>query len=316
MYLYNYRCGKLAGLERYSVKITEYLDSKNIRRWTTGKNTKPGWVNISCCYCNDQNSNHLGINIANGFYHCWRCGKKGSLEWLIAKLERCSIEKAEEITRNIDFDLSFIRERRENVDLSDIPEGNLLSSFSNHLPRLCRDYLEDRNFDADQLQRTYGLRYGGSIGPDKYRVIVPIIMRGQAVSYTGRDITGRSPKRYKECPIEKTLVPPHQLLFNIDTVDQKIIIVEGVFDVFRIGKGSVATLTTSFTSSQVMQLLDLNLKCAFVIFDSEPTAQNKAQELASMLSVGIHHVERIELLSGDPGDLSEEDARYLRSQLF
>ena len=153
-----------------------------------------------------------------------------------------------------------------------------------------------------------------------FESIAPIIYNGKVVHFTGRDITDKSEQRYLFCPDRIALIPRRNLLYNLDNVSKKIIIVEGVSDVWKLGSGSVATFTTTWTKEQVLEICKLDLKAAFVLFDNETRAQKSAQKLCDVLSLicRINHVERVELPDdiNDPGEMNEQDIRYLRRELL
>jgi hypothetical protein len=58
------------------------------------------------------------------------------------------------------------------------------------------------------------------------------------------------------------------------------------------------------------------LKRAFVLYDAEDKAQDMAEKLCFNLSTVVPIVETVELESGDPADLSDDDAKQLRKEIF
>ena len=180
-----------------------------------------------------------------------------------------------------------------------------------------RNYLASRNFDPKELEKTWKLYGTGPIGPYKFRIIAPIFYGGRMVSYQGRDITGKSKIKYKACSKSMELVNHKRILYGLDFVNDVAIIVEGIADVWRLGKGAVATFGIEFTQPQVAILSKLR-KC-FIMFDAEEIAQKKAKELAeSIVSLNPNVKVEIIKLSGvkDPAELTEKEAREISSCLL
>ena len=94
------------------------------------------------------------------------------------------------------------------------------------------------------------------------------------------------------------------------------ICVEGVTDVWRLGRKAFALFGIEYKRQQV-QIIKKIFKKVFVIFDSgEEQAQNKANMLVSDLQmIGVEAYQVI-LEKGDPGELSEEEARYIVKNLI
>lgn len=254
--------------------------------------------------------------------NCFICDFKGSLAKYIHQITTYSWRKCYEIQKQI-FPEEI--EDEENV-ITEVTKDEsefykLYNQFSEKFSKAHKQYLIDRNFDPDELKRKYGL-LSCSEFPSRYsfRVIAPITYQGKVVNFVGRDITDKSDQRYLFCPDRTAILPRRNLLYNLDNAGKKIIIVEGVTDVWRIGSGSVATFTTTWTKEQVLEICKLNLSAAFVLFDNEEKAQKKAQKLCDTLSLlcRIPHVERVELPDdiNDPGELSEPQARYLKKELL
>ena len=302
--------------------VVRYLDDQHIEYRTEGqKNVGQGWIGTNCPFCKltrfgDDYGGHLGINLTTKAITCWRCGTKGPITKYIKEVEDISYFRAESIAQQY-FGLE-IKEgytprefRPENI-------GNVLrSDFLETLLPVTRKYLERRKFDPDYLVKKYDIMDGGNFGPYAWRVIIPFIQRGRVVSYTSRTIqpSNLQPVRYKMCPEEEAAVPRNQLLYNIDTVSKSVIICEGPTDVWRIGDSSIATAGTQFSSGQIEILKNRGLTRAFILYD--PEAETQAERLASSLKLFCNHVEVVYLEDGkDPGDLTDEEAKYLKRDLL
>ena len=105
------------------------------------------------------------------------------------------------------------------------------------------------------------------------------------------------------------------MLYNLDSVKDTIVIVEGVFAVYRLGDGVVATSGMKWTMIQIYLCFLQSLKRAFILFDPERKAQEQAEGLASALSCLIDHVEVL-CLDRDIDNLSENEVKSFRKEIF
>ena len=93
-----------------------------------------------------------------------------------------------------------------------------------------------------------------------------------------------------------------------------MLVVEGVTDVWNIGDDTVATLGIKFTPMQVLTLS--RYRRCFILYDAEEQAQTQADRLSKDLNTVVNEVILLQLPQGDPADLSEDDVKSLRSQIF
>jgi DNA primase len=177
------------------------------------------------------------------------------------------------------------------------------------------EYLEGRGFNPHDIADKYNLWFGGITGHWKFRIIIPMMMDGKVVSFTGRAIGNKINPRYLNLNIQKSIVPVKKALYNIDNAGDSVIVVEGPTDVWRIGDGAVAIMGTKYCERQVKELM--KFRNVFVMLDNEPQTVPIAEQLAADLSTCCNYVEIINIPEmTDPGELSNEDVRSLRSQLF
>ncbi len=292
--------------------VLQYLDDKEIEVFYSGKNisTSGGWIGVQCPFCHDHSS-HGGINLVSKAYSCLRCGKKGMLEFIQA-IENCSKSAAWHITRkyqNIDCYMEAPEVQRSvKVEMPD--------TISKDFAPVFKDYLLERNFDPDYIIDKYYLYSGGYVGFFKLRIVVPIILDREIVTFMGRDITNRADDPYRAYPLEKSKLSTKETLYNIDSVKDTVVIVEGILDAWRIGDGAVATLGTKFTSKQLRLLK--GVKNAFILFDSkkkDPDAEKAALRFAYSLYGTVNHIEILDLDEGDPCDLTEGEVESLRKEI-
>jgi DNA primase len=302
--------------------VLSYLRDRNIPHTTQGKNVALGWVGVQCVFCADR-TNHLGINLTTRMLHCWKCGPHGSVANYIMEHENCPWGKAQDIIREYQ-DATFRtlqKDIRERTALLEIPKGVLRSA-----PAIHHTYLLGRGFDPQFLTRKYGLQFTNELGfPDtfrgdwRYRVIAPVYVNRRLVNLIGMDVV-RNDKRVKYINVgnELSVIPMKECLYNIDSVPVggRAIVVEGITDVWRGGDCFVSTQGIVFSKEQVALLVARKVSHAFVMFDAEPEAQKRAQEMANNLAGLIPNVEVVELEEGDPAEQSNEKIFEIRKILL
>ena len=274
-----------------------------------------GWLNVSCPFCvGGDNKYKLGIS-PKGYGNCWRCGGH-DLEEILCKLLGVRRRRALEIRNEFRGSGQFLDESKVlEAPATVTPPGTALAKAH-------RDYLAGRGFNPDWLAVEYGLL---GTAPDEEwegkffgnRVIIPIRDSfGKVCSFQGRDITGESKLRYKGCPIELSPLHYKRTLYGVEFVRSGfVVVVEGIFDQWRLGRGSVATYGTDLTRHQIALLAKFP-RVVFA-FDSETDAQKKAMKHARELAALGRSVDVVDLELGDRdlGDLSEAEAAVVRVDL-
>jgi len=294
--------------------IQEFLKEYNIPYWERGKNVARGYVNIQCPYCGDR-SNHLGIHKQSHKTSCYKCGGHSLIKTLEILTKLPYSEIREIISK---FHVGFPEEKIHKPVKGALEQ--YFKFFNKDLPEPYFNYLAKRGFDPYYLQEHYGVISCGNMTKFKFRIIIPIFMDNQIVSFSARDITGQAINKYDSPSDNENLIPRDRLVYNLNHLEgDTVLIVEGPIDVWKIGDGAVATLSTKFTNAQLLLLLKKGIKNLFVLYDPENPAQEQAQKLASImcLASSFDHVERLELnCYSDPGSLSIEDARQVRIEVF
>ncbi len=251
-------------------QIISILRELGVQYWTEGKNISEDSVNIKCVFCLDDPSNHLGIFEGNGVFSCWRCRKSGPLVYLIRKITGWPEDKCEDlISKSIssfksdstDRIKEIINEDDKKVDHKHSTCG-LPQYFEKITPGinfpLLYNYLDRRKIVINTL-----IKYGCGIcrvGRYMNRLIIPIISEGRVVCFQAADFTGKAKLKYDSAG------NINDFLYNYDEINEggRIIMVEGVLDVWRIGKDAVATFGTHCTDAQ--RKLILNKKPEELIF--------------------------------------------------
>lgn len=261
---------------------------------------RPGWIQIKCCpFCNSDNF-HLGFNLAGRYFVCWRCrGHYGP-----KVLEALGIPRAKARLLFPQLDTS-VAEKRERKQISLVePKGR------GPLQRSHRDYLESRGFNPDEMIRLWKLEGIGLHSNLAWRIYIPIIYHDQRISWTARAIGDRVTQRYISASAEEEVMNHKETLYGGDYCSHSIIIVEGPTDVWKIGPGAGGLFGTAFTPAQVRKLIEIPRRV--ICFDSDPTAQARALELANQLSCFPGVTENLRIDSKDPGSASPKEIRLIR----
>jgi DNA primase len=191
------------------------------------------------------------------------------------------------------------------------------------LTSLHKKYLLKRNFDPDRLVEDWNIAGTNHQGDYRFRIIIPIYLYGELISFQSRDITGVSVLRYKACPVKKTILSHKNILYGIDEAKEKrVIVVEGIFDVWRLNANnpgaSVSTFGTKVTDKQVLLLIE-RFDEINILFDSQEKdkdALTNAQDLADKVTALGKEAHVYNLIKGDPADLSQEEADDIVKQIL
>lgn len=267
-----------------------FLDENRVPYITRGANVSRGEVNIRCPFCGSADpSQHMGLNLENGWWSCWRNraahSGKSPLR-LIMRLMGVSYHEAREIAglgddyvdpEGFDAMAARILGRIKRDGPAPMSERRFLTLDESFKPltdsirtRKHWNYLYRRGFtearggieDVDRLVRLYDLRAGVS-GPWADRVIIPYYEDRALVTWTGRAI-GSAAIRYRDLDTKTSLIPPKETLFNIDCMlpdnnpgDAILLVQEGPFDALKVdyygrdlGVRSTAMSTNSISEAQ------------------------------------------------------------------
>lgn len=289
--------------------IRQFLDDFEIEYPKKTQHATKGWVNIQCPWedCGDS-SNHMGINLQGNYFHCWHCDRSGPVQILITKLLKVGLRRAEAIVLEYDNDFIFEEDDQKLADKVNV------KGFLTSLPEQHRQYLEGRNFDPDELIRKFKIGAFGTVGRFPHRIAIPVYDDGVLVNLTSRDITGEQEERYLSLANEESVVPIKSCVYNIDNcIKDNILIVEGPFDVMRMGGSTSSFFGTTFKTSQVLRVLAKFPKKVFILFDEG--ADEHAEKLANNFSSFVKHVEVLNISEKDPAELSNSDALDIRNEL-
>lgn len=288
------------------------LDSLNLTYQTEGhKHCRPGWVNMPCCHCQGNPGLHLGWNIQGEYFYCWRCGPHRTIDTLchLSGLSPAEVRKLMRQFRG--------KPRMPHTHFTRSPRTKSFKfpSGTGPMQKQHKKYLLRRGFDPEYLEKEWGLLGTGPISmlderDYKHRILIPIYWEGQVVSFQCRDITGKSPAKYKACPKDRHLINPKEILYGKQEQWEDVgICVEGPSDVWRLGPEAFAVLGISYKTEQVKEMAKRFSKVA-VVFDDDPQAIKQADKLVADLKICGVKAWRVDI-EGDPGAMSPEEAKYL-----
>lgn len=301
------------------IDFKKLLEDNNIKTRVVVKK----WINVCCPFCKNPIDTHFNGNFSleTPAYNCWRCGKHYWAEALSLLLGMNPI-----MTKKLASEYGNLPQSRFiKKDGASRPKRIELPGFS-ELTEKENKYLVERGFDVDYLKKKFGIQGGGIAGKWSFRIILPIFYEGKLVSWTGRSILPRSYideneiPRYKNLSVEESVVNPKDIFFNLDNSNKReVILVEGPFDVLKMGDDCICSLGTSVTNNQKLLLLNKYRKI-YIAFDNEVSAQKKAHKLGEELSsVGLD-VEVVNICEdynkNDPGELIASEVTEIKNELF
>jgi hypothetical protein len=278
------------------------------------KHTRPGWINTACPFCTGNPGIHLGYNTYDDYYKCWRCGWH-PITKTIAKLLNINENNAISIVRQYGGSSHKVRSRsKKSKKEFKFPTGTGPLS-NNH-----KQYLLSRGFDPDRLAHDWGLlgtNPTARLDESNYgnRVIAPILWDGTEVSFQGRAISDENKPKYKACPQEREMVPHQTILYGDQSSWNGVgICVEGITDVWRLGKAAFAVFGIEYTNRQVRWIATI-FKRVPVVFDDDPQAVEQAKKLVAELR--YRNLDSFLVpIKGDPGGMDQAEADYLTKQLL
>lgn len=270
-----------------------------------------GWVQLHCPWCSGEWT--LGFNLEYGNFNCWRCGKKDvwdTIGRLLHTTNRSLVARmVHQFSRGgLPEPLKPKMKRRKRTLAPPLGLGGLGPQH--------RKYLLGRGYNPDTLEKDWELGGTAHLSKDwSWRVIIPIHnANGETIAYQGRAIKEGVRPKYKMTDDEDCLEDPKTILYGIDkAVGEAVLVVEGVTGVWRIGPGTVGTLGIDWKKAQANKLR--GYKRRYILFDPEPKAQQRAEELANWLSYFPGITEIVDGFRTDPGEFSPRLARKVRCSL-
>jgi len=286
----------------------------------SGKIRNNVWIECKCPFCHD-NHTHGAINAKSGGYNCWKCGKHSMYEFVSIAVgvaaEKHDVFQALRPYFSDQLSTLYIPKDNEEQEGTQKVELGLRVPGTTPLGIGCRKYLEKRGLNADYVANKYKFKDGGIGGRWAYRLIIPVLFEHKAVCWQGRHI-GNDKIRYLSSSL-KEAADIKDYAYNLDNCKgDKVIVVEGVFDCLKLGDGCCSLFGISVKDKQLKLLAD-RYKEVYILFDSEPSAQESAEVCVNKLrSLGVDaynvYVEGID--GKDPGDMTREEVIEVRKEIL
>lgn len=318
-----------------------------------GPNVGRGNIVVHCPLCGSAStSDHMTLSLDphHPFWYCWRGAEHRGRrpQRLIVAMLHCSYERAEEIVGAEDTPLLDDYEQRvanlaaqgqQRHTATPIPPRGLtmptefkpIEFQSGMYGKRFSAYLRKRGFDhVSRLAAHYGLRYC-LVGAFAERLILPIRRSGILLSWTGRDISGLAPDRYKTLSdnpdkaarqgYKPALVNIKSTLFNIDKAvgGETLLVCEGPFDALKVdwfGRTCGASAVAVFGMPGPEQVaaiaaLAVHFKGVAVVLDY--AASGNAFRFVRELEEFVPACRWVPLPTGvkDPGDLTSDQVTAL-----
>jgi len=278
-----------------------------------------GWTNFPCPFHdNGQRGFKAGFNHSGNYVYCWVCGSN-QLEKVISELLHISFYEAKKVLLEYSTESRIIQKTNKKAKGKKI----ILPGYPIERNDKAFRYLENRNFDPFVLIHHYHILWPGILGEYSFRIIIPIYYKNQLVSFQARSIYSKEKcselgiLRYKNYPIELGLVNIKHILYNLDNcLEYWLVVVEGVFDCWRLGPKNIASVMgTSMPEEQIILLANRFKKVIF-LFDNENEAQLRAKKYGERLAgLGIE----VEIFNPefehDPGDYNASEEAEVRREL-
>lgn len=175
-------------------------------------------------------------------------------------------------------------------------------------------YLRSRGFDPKLIADHYKAYYIGDPDPDipylYHSLLFPIYMDSKLVSWQARALGDRLTK-YISAKGSRV----HHYLYGWDFIPKDLdtcILVEGIFDVFRIGPPALGLFGCDISPMQTERIAS-RFKRVFILFDGDRAGKEHAPKVANKLkNSGVETVKVISLPGGDPDSLTEKQVVVIR----
>jgi hypothetical protein len=306
---------------------------------TSGPNTARDHISIRCPFCGMADPSHhmgLSLDVNEPAWGCWRnADHRGRHPLrLVQELLGCSTPAAKQVVEALKRPILATTRRVEQVPR---PVGPLVMPAV-FLPLIGEgyggrfaQYLAERGFgDWQAVATDYDLRYC-LVGDYKWRLIIPIYLGGQLVTWTGRGIQPGMEPRYKTLPDKPAKEPGKpvalanikELIYNSDSLNdggRVLVVTEGPLDAIKIdayakhrGVRATCLFGTAITSKQIKLLALAATKFQRVDILLDVDARSVAWQLATALRGMYEAVSVRELPPGikDPGELSKDMVQQL-----
>jgi len=258
--------------------IVAFLNAHGVPWTDKGATVSRKCIGVRCPFCGDDGM-HCGIFRDFKNWVCWKCGRKGLLWSLTEAL--CGVghdqlaegvvkppvpENPADRIRQILAAPSGVRFAKETKP-AQLPKSNPIRPGV-RIPPKVEAFLLARRFTYEDAER-YGARYCYQLQSPFYdRLILPVNMYGELVSFQGRDVTGLSDIKYHS-PDASAIKSSLYGYDRWESVGRRMLLVEGALDVWRIGDEALGCFGTSISRDQLDLIAGLRLREIDLLWDSD-----------------------------------------------
>lgn len=309
----------MVGKQKIRFDMRRFLSDLGIEYWEKGKNIMKNFVGVKCWNCETEDpSHHLNLRVDGWFALCFRCGVR-----VIGAREVMEFVLGRSITGR-----EFLKYLKKYRFFGEDGEGGFSSrvkevvyegceeweSFG-ELRRVDIEYLRERGISEDFAKR-WGLR--GGRGRYLFYVMVPVRdLDGNVVGFVGRDVTGRSEKRFLNSRgnLRRYLFGLYEAK-DLIRRDGYVVLVEGIFDVLKGQQGGipvVGLMGKVMSDEQLCELLQVTKRSDVVFVMLDVDAKKEAEELVKKLECFFDEVYVFELRGKkDLGDFTDVEVEELK----
>lgn len=269
-----------------SIQAIALLNLRSKKRITP--NTQE--ILVSCPFHKD-NHPSMSISLEKGVYHCFSCGRSGSIESLFKDLTGSSLYATLGISTDTD-PFSFYAYNVTNTHFFEPESSKLKTVYLNfddskfvdaYENNLCAEYLKQRGI-SEEIAISFGMKYCENvyINNTKFyrRLLIPVREEGHLISIEGRRI-------FPEDPDPKVLYPKNctvNTLFDIDNLDKNetLYACEGLMDLAVLRSSEIFKNSTSIFGAMVTKrqlALLKEFKKVVYIFDLDEAGERTVQIL-------------------------------------
>lgn len=307
-------------LDLSSVDVERVLNEFGVPFKPEGENISNKCVGVCCPFCGDDNY-HLGVFKNNKNFSCWICGETGSLYRLVSymtgvgwfgfmdQLASCRI---------VDRGAGAIRrkrmQRRRNAK-DDSQDRSIYDKYPNGCIKvnekwhrrtgLLKKFMERRRLDLARCTK-FGAAFSMT-GKASHRFVMPLcdapVMESSGapldrmISWQARAMRGDMNPPYM-FPSDSCHA---DTLYVLGDCTGDMILVEGVFDAWRVGDGAAASYSAHLTEAQESLICDI-IKPVRLIIAWDPDAYDKAVYVGKNLAPFIDTVQVAKLPTGEDPD--------------
>ena len=229
-------------------------------------------------YRDSDNPNVLCIKKSNGVWFDFKTSKYGNLEELVKiTLNLKDINEAKDFIKT-KFSYENVKVEKEKLKSRKIFNKNNLNKIIDDYK-----YWNSRGVSSESLKVfESGVMKEGKL---KDRYVFPIFDKmNKLIGAAGRDLTGKTPVKWKLLGEKSSWVYPFKYNRNFIKKNHSVVLVESIGDMLALWEAGVKNTIVIFgltVSSRVKQLLiSLNLKKIYISLNNDDTTSNAGNEAA------------------------------------